>query len=294
MPLLRHLASMLGDRFYNATLYPYLHLKNGIFPPALRMRHPVRFNHKLIWLKMNYRHPDAHRYADKLLVKELVSKAVGAHVVIPTLGSWEDPRQIDFAALPESFVLKANHGSGWNIMVPSKANFDTQAAQRTLGGWLSRNYFDIGREYQYSRISPRILAEPLLTARGGGALLDYKFFCFGGEPQIVQVDFDRFTHHTRNYYSLSWERLPLRILYPNYEGPVARPEALDEMILIARCLAVGFPFIRVDLYSLDGRVLFGELTFHPGGGFEPVTPDEWDRRLGDLLRLPAPSHKGER
>ena len=126
----------------------------------------------------------------------------------------------------------------------------------------------------------------MLIPQDGGQLLDYKFFCFNGKPEFVEVDFDCFTAHTRNFYSLAWERLPLQILYPPYQGDAERPNKLDEMIDVAKKLSKDFPFIRVDLYTCDDRVYFGELTFHPEGGFGPILPNEWDEKLGGMLELP--------
>jgi len=236
---------------------------------------------------MRYRHPNASMYADKILVKDFVSEVIGNEAIIPTLGKWRNADNIEFDRLPESFILKSNHASAWNIFVTNKQTIDIPSVRSKLNKFLSINYYNIGREYQYRDITPHILAEPLLTSADGSPLLDYKFFCFQGSPQFIQVDFDRQTNHTRNFYDLEWQKMPFNILYPPHIGDPKKPANLDKMIAIARRLAQGFPFIRVDLYEIDGHVYFGELTFHPEGGFGPITPDEWDVKLGKMLVLPS-------
>ncbi len=277
----------MGDKSFNLINYRYLYAKLGLRAPTIDYVNPKRFNHKILWLKMNYRHSNAALYADKVLVKDWVSENIGSDLIIPTLDVWGDAFDISFSELPDSFVLKANHGSGWNILVADKYALDEVRVRKTLNSWLKCNYFDIGREYQYQDIEPQILAEPLLDPGEGKQLLDYKFFCFNGEPHFVQVDIDRYASHSRNFYDLSWHRLPLQILYPTHPDNPDRPANFDRMIEIAKKLSIGFPFIRVDLYDCAGRIYFGELTFHPEGGFGPIQPDEWDEKLGELLKLPA-------
>ena len=285
--ILRAILPLLGDSIYNRVNYQYLHRKVGVPTPRLDLAHPRRFNEKIIWLKTRYRHPGAAVLADKVRVKEHVAKLIGPEHVIPTFGVFSSAEEIDFDSLPESFVLKANHGSGWNLIVTDKRSLDYSTTRKTLNGWLQRNYYRQGREYQYRDIPPRILAEKLLRLESGGDLRDFKFFCFDGQPMFVQVDFDRHVAHKRNFYSTDWERLPFTILFPAYPGDEPRPRSLEAMVEIASRLSSGLPFVRVDLYECDGTVFFGELTFHPGGGFEPISPPEWDVTLGDFLHLPS-------
>jgi hypothetical protein len=144
----------------------------------------------------------------------------------------------------------------------------------------------LSREHQYRDIPPAIIVEPLLENEAARDLVDFKFFCFNGEPLLVQVDVDRFSNHKRAFYDMSWSPLPFSMLYPAPTEPVRKPACFAEMAAIARRLSSGCPFMRVDLYDHDEKPLLGELTLHPEGGFGPITPDEWDSRLGDMLRLP--------
>lgn len=287
MKLLRKLAKITGPYFYNYINYIYLHLKRGQIPKPLNLATPKTFNEKLIYLKLNYRHPNAHIYADKLAVREYVKNKVGDEYLIPIIKVYDQPDDIKFEELPKQFVLKLNHGSGMNIICKDKSKLDKITALKNLEKWYSQNYYEVGGEYQYSDITTKVFAERYMeTKSGSGDLNDYKIFCFDGVPKFVQVDVDRFDNHKRAFYDLKWNRLPFTILHPNYEGEVEKPERLIKMLEIARSLSKGFPHIRVDLYTVEGKIYFGELTFHHGGGFEPFFPQKFNRKIGDYLRLP--------
>lgn len=280
---------LLGEWQYNQAMYYYLHLSRLRMPKTLRLAKPRTFNEKTIWLKMHYRAAMASEFTDKVLAKGYVARLIGDRHLIPTLGVWDTVESIDFDSLPDSFVLKANHGSGWNIICRCKSDLNLSDTRRRLHAWLATNYYAIGKEYQYRDIAPRVLAEQFLDDTSEGPLTDYKLFCFDGEPYCVQVDLDRFTKHTRNFYDVNWNLLPFTTLYRLGTRRLRRPHALQEMIDVARVLSKGLPFARIDLYYHRRRVYFGEITLHHGGGFEPFIPEEWDRQLGDRIRLPAAS-----
>jgi hypothetical protein len=276
----------LGDNAFNFTIYSYLHLKNTGKLRLLNFGNPKTFNEKIIWLKTHFRVPDAHIYADKVAVKSKLLEFIPAESIIPTIGTWKSANEIDFDRLPDEFIIKANHGSGWNLLVPDKKSLDIASARRKLTRWLRTNYFSIGREYQYKDIEPALIAEPLIRPTDGSQLLDYKFFCFNGKPQFIQVDRDRHTEHRRNFYDLNWNRLPYGIMYKTFTPDCPPPRNLNRMIDIARRLSRDLPFVRVDLYDCIDQVYFGELTFHPGGGFEPFSPESADLAVGNYLQLP--------
>jgi hypothetical protein len=275
----------MSERWYNIALYYYVHLKQRQNPGILHLAHPSTFNEKTIWLKMHYRHPDAHLLADKVGAKQYVRERAGSEYLVPTLGVYETADEIDFDALPRAFVLKANHGSGWNIICPDKARLDVASARRKLTQWLATSYYSIGKEYQYRDIERRIICEPYLSGADGAPLADYKVFCFGGVAHYVQVDLDRFTNHTRNFYDRQWRLVPFTTLYPMGTGRLPKPARLDEMLHLAEVLAKGLPFARVDLYYNDDRIYFGEITLHHGGGFEPFIPRRYGAALGALIDL---------
>ena len=275
----------MNEESYNRFCYYYLHLKCGHIPKVLNLRNPTTFNEKTIWLKMFQRYENAHILADKILVKELVKDTIGEEYLIPTIAVFDSVSQIDFDKLPLAFVLKANHGSGWNIICEDKKKCDFIGMAKKLDKWLNINYYDIGKEYQYRNIVPKIICEMYLRSSRENPLVDYKIFCFSGKPMFIQVDLDRFTNHTRNFYDLDWNLIPFTTLYPLGKRKLPRPEALNEMLSIAEKLSKGLKFARVDLYFHKEASYFGEITLHHGGGFEPFVPRKYDRILGEYITL---------
>ncbi len=251
---------------------------------------PKTFNEKILWLNLNDRRPVKTVCADKYAVRDWVSERIGDHYLIPLVGVYEDARDIDLDSLPDGFVVKATHGSGWNLIVHDKRQLDWQAATHRLNGWLASSYFPYLREWQYRDIPPRLVVEELMLDDRGRIPSDFKLLCLtGAETQtiIVEVDLDRHTNHCRNLYDLDWNRLPFDLNYPASDEHVPRPDRLDEMVEVAKGLSFGFPFVRVDLYSTANGLRFGELTLTPDGGGGRFEPPEWDRRLGDLIELPV-------
>lgn len=251
---------------------------------------PKTFNEKILWLNLNDRRPVRTVCADKYAVRDWVHERIGDQYLIPLVGVFEDARDIDFDSLPERCAVKATHGSGWNLIVQDKRQLDWPAETSRLNGWLASSYYPYLRERQYRDIRPRLVVEELLLDDHGRIPADYKLLCLTGaqtQTIIVEVDLDRHTNHCRNLYDLDWNRLPFDLNYPASDERVPRPDRLDEMVEVARSLSRGFPFVRVDLYSTASGLRFGELTLTPDGGVGRFEPPEWDRRLGDLIDLPA-------
>jgi hypothetical protein len=210
--------------------------------------------------------------------------------LIPLLGTYRRASEIDFDGLPDRFVLKANHGSGWNIVCRDRESLDVRRARARMDRWLRTDFSRIAREWVYAGIEPQLLAEEFLAKPNGEPPFDYKFFCFQGRPTFVQVDYDRFIGHQRALYTTAWEKLPCALEYTLKEEPTAPPSALPRMLEVAAQLSKPFPFVRVDLYELEDRVYFGELTFFPGKGVERFRPREYDAIFGaqlDLSRVDA-------
>ncbi|MCL7971155.1 MAG: glycosyl transferase [marine benthic group bacterium] len=251
---------------------------------------PATYTEKVLWLNLHHRDPRLVTCADKYAVRQWVADRVGEDLLVPLLGVYDDADDIDPAALPDAFVIKATHGSGWNLIVPDKRALDWGDAKRSLQNWLSRNYYAHKREWQYRDIPPRLIVEEFLDPGGGAIPSQFQFFCFRrGEDRtiLVQVDFDEQADHRRDYYDEAWNRMPFASRVPNAEREAPRPERLEEMLSIARRLSEDFPFVRVDLYEVRDRIYFGEMTFTSGGGMSSFDPPEWDRKLGDLMGLPV-------
>ncbi len=252
----------------------------GRFP---RLLFPRTFNEKIQRTKAFARCPRYTRYADKIAVRDMVKKRVGPHILNELLWYGNDLDEAERNALPHAFVIKANNGSGCNLIVRDAGSTDWERLRATTAEWLkfNRRYDRHSAEWQYRWIEPRLLIEPLLPGPGGAVPLDYKFMCFHGRAEIIQVDVDRFTHHTRALFDRSFNRLPVGLKFPRYEGVLPKPDSFNEMMEIAEALSNGESFMRVDLYDC-GRPVFGELTLAPGSGLEHFDPPEWDLRLGQL------------
>lgn len=248
---------------------------------------PQTFNEKLQWMKLNDRNPLYTRVVDKYEAKSYVSEVLGTDQhVIPTLGVWDKFEDIDFSTLPARFVLKTTHDSGGVVICRDKAKFNIEQAGQKLGKSLKRNFYYSYREYPYKNVKPRIIAEEYMADKGGGELNDYKFFCFNGEPKMMFVATDRFKDIRFDYFDMDFNHLPFAQGHPWQEKPIQRPENFKEMAEMARKLSKDFHQVRVDLYSINGKVYFGELTFFHFSGNFPFYPAEWDQKIGSWWTLP--------
>lgn len=248
------------------------------------IHNPVRYTEKIQWYKLNGGLEAYSSFVDKFEVRSFVSRMIGDNYLVPLLQVGDAVEDINFDALPDQFVIKLSHGSGYNYICEDKKHADIKEIKSLLSVWRAENFYFVGRELQYRNCTPKILVEKLLCEDGG--VNDYKLFCFDGIPRFIQVDVDRLTKHTRAFFDLTWNRLPFTTLYPLTEKVIDCPANLDEMIEVARKLSKGFMHVRVDLYNPGGHIYFGELTFTHGNGFEPFYPDEWDITIGSYFKLP--------
>jgi hypothetical protein len=256
------------------------------------IRHPETFSEKIQWLKVMDATPIKTQLSDKILVKDWISKKIGSEYVIPTVGAVEGYSsfdEINFEELPSKFILKLNTGSGMNYPVKEKSSLDVENAKKTIDQWMTYHYHWNSIELQYRDIQKRVFAEKYIEEMDGN-LYDYKIPCFGGKPMWIECTGDRnLLKHTgyQRYFDLDWNSLDWSDeTYPDFQHDVAKPDCLDEMIRIARELSKGFKFVRVDLYDVNGRVLFGEMSFTPSSGLVPYK-GRWNREkdleIGKLL-----------
>jgi hypothetical protein len=249
------------------------------------LNNPKTFNEKLQWLKLNYRDPLMIKCADKFGVRQYIQDKGYGYLLNELIAHYESVDEINVNELPDRFVLKGSHGSGWNLIVKNKSQINWSIWKRIMKSWMKQNLYYYGREWVYKDIQPRIICEKYLEDVTG-ELKDYKFFCFNGVPKIIQVDMGRFSNHKRNLYDTEWNLLPFNINYENSPDDVGKPLNLQAMNRIARDLSKDFPHVRVDFYEVEGKLYFGELTFFHESGTGKFKPEEYDMRIGEWLTLP--------
>lgn len=259
------------------------------FGQKLDLQNPQTFNEKLQWLKLYNRKPEYTVMVDKYKVREYIAQELGEEYLIPLLGVWDNPDEIDFDALPNQFVLKCNHNSGLGMCIcKDKSELDISKVKVELRKGLKQDYYLTGREWPYKDVPRKIIAEKYMEDVSGD-LKDYKFYCFNGEMKFVMINSDRnISRPTRaDYFDRDFNWLDFTWGYSHAEVHPKKPEQFEKMVAIVEKLAKGLPHIRVDLYDCNGKIYFGELTFFDGSGFDKIEPLEWDYKIGKLLKLPT-------
>jgi hypothetical protein len=236
----------------------------GYWPDLL---HPRRFAERLWGRMLHSRNPVLTLISDKYRVRDYVAQKVGPDWLIPLLWSGGRPEDIPYDQLPNEFVVKTNHGCGFNILVPDKTHASYQEIGFRLNKWLSVNYAEdtyLGIAWGYRNIRPLILVEKFLDDKGKPPA-DFKFYCFSGLAELVTVHFDRYGHKKSIAVNREFERLCFRPSFKQYDVDYLKPPNFEAMLNLAERLSEGFNFIRVDLYNLENRIYFGELTPYPVG-----------------------------
>ena len=251
-----------------------------VFGRKIDWDNPKSFNEKLQVSKLYMPSPLKTKLADKYSVREWVTEKIGGEYLIPLIGVYDSFDEIDFASLPEQFVIKCNHDCGSVTICRDKSKLDIKLLKRKYDILMSVNYAWVFCEMQYLGIKPKILIEPYL----GGGLNEYKFYCFDGKPYFCFVTFgQRNLDLSINFYDMNWNLQPFtRPDHKKYNSPAPVPVNYDEMKKIASELCKGFGHVRVDLYSAGEKVYFGEMTFTTARGLGKIEPDEWDYKLGEL------------
>lgn len=257
----------------------------------LNLKKPKTFSEKLQWLKLYDRNPEYTKLVDKILVKEHVAKIIGNENVIPLLGVWNKPEDINWDTLPDQFVLKTNHSGGNTgvVICKDKATFDTKSAIRKMNESLKSDVYHNLREWPYKNVQRKVFAEKYIEPdQESKDLPDYKFFCFNGEPKYCQVISGRDTITCIDFFDFNWNHQPFHEpkSYPFANVEPQKPKYYIQMWEKARLLAQGKPFSRIDFYQVRELVLFGEITFYPTSGMGGFDPEEWDNKFGELLLLP--------
>lgn len=277
-PALKWVRNRIPDQIF--VTMQYIHRLHKI--PNLR--NPKDFNEKMCYFKL---HNTEQRYSilcDKYAVREYVQSKIGEEYLIPLLGCWDSVDDILWDSLPNSFVLKPTHDSGSVIICKDKTKLDIEGVKRKLSRALRSNYYYVDRERPYKNIKPRIVAEKLLDEK----IVDYKFYVFNGVPQYLYVGQGLVADHSLriSFYDMDGNLAPFkRMDYPGLDDNFVMPDNFGKMKDIASTLADDLPFVRVDLYSVSGKIYFSEITLTPAGGHMPFSPREYDRILGDMIHL---------
>lgn len=269
---------------------PYLKiLYKGYVGKKLNLDSPKSYNEKLQWLKLFDRDSKYTKLVDKYEVKKYVSSVIGNQYIIPTLGVWDSFDDIDFASLPDRFVLKCTHDSGGVVICKDKSTFDKVKAKRIIQSSLKKNFFYEGREWPYKNVKPRVIAEKYMEDPDSGELPDYKFFCFDGvvKALFIATDRQKKDEDTKfDFFDAEYNHLEFTNGHPMAKETPAKPKCFEEMKELAALLSKGIPQVRVDFYEVNGEVLFGELTFSHWSGLTPFVPEKWDNIFGSWINLP--------
>ncbi|MDD5929202.1 MAG: ATP-grasp fold amidoligase family protein [Spirochaetales bacterium] len=257
------------------------------FNKKLNLRNPKTFSEKMFWLRLYDNTEEKTILSDKILVRDWIKNKIGDDFLIPLYGTYEKFDDIDFSILPNSFVIKTNHGSGTNILVKDKSKLDIDIARKTVNEWLNTDYSLFAGELQYKKIKPKILIEKYLDTIDDD-IPDYKYFCFNGKPVYILYCCNRYKKEEldNSFFDLNWNNMKFNYsgnVYDKDDVPV--PENFDKMNEIAELLCKNFKHVRVDLYNIKGKIYFGEMTFTSYAGLFHFTPAEWDDKLGNMLKL---------
>lgn len=268
---------------YVAIQYEYYNKKK------IDLKNPTEFNQKVQWLKAFYHPPILHQLVDKYAVRSYVEEKIGANYLNECISIHDRVSDINFEELPNRFVMKVVNGCGYNIIVPDKSQLNIRKAKLKLLKWVNKDqYKRSGKEWAYKGVKPRIMVEKFMEEIEHSSLKDYKFYCFNGKPKFVEIHLDRNTDHKSSFYDLNFQQLPFRDVeeHETIQTSIEKPEQFEEMILLAEKLADKLPFVRVDFYYFENRIVFGEMTFYPGDGRADFQPEEYNKILGDMLELP--------
>jgi len=282
----REKRSMLSDREYVERSF----LENtGV---RLNLDKPETFNDKLLWLSLYDRDHMKTQCADKYSVRAYIDKCGFGYILNELYGVFNSVNEIDFSVLPERFFIKTNHDSGTYALI-DQSNPDSLNKLNKIEQALKRNYYYESREWQYRDISPKLVCEKYLESNEPIGLIDYRFFCFGGAVGFVAVDIgttDPCGKHSfiakRNIYDKSLNLLSAKLKREPFDASIIRkPIIYDDMVYIAEALSKPFKHVRVDLYNVNGNIIFGEMTFCNGGGMQLLEPASFNREMGNLINI---------
>ncbi len=261
-------------------------LKNGY---KLNLKHPITFNEKIQWIKFFDHNSRMPACSDKFEVRNYITECGCCEILNSLLWEGFEPEDIPFEELPNQFVIKVTHGSSFNVICKDKQKLDIGNVKKNISFWLKESYLPCYGEWFYGIVKPRIIIEEYLEGKDGGPPQDYKVYCFHGVPKVIQVHIDRFNNHKMKLYDTNWNAIQnVSMKYScDTQTEVEKPQELAQLLKYASILSSPFYHARVDFYIVKGNIIFGEITFTDGAGFDKITPYSFDVTLGGFLTLPV-------
>lgn len=256
----------------------------GKFP---NLKNPVTFDEKLQWYKLHHRNPLMTRMVDKAEAREYIRELGYSHILNEVYFIKKQLEEDDFNDLPEKYVLKATHGSAMNIICDGTKPIDKEVAVKTMKQWLRKKHYYHAREWAYKKVRPAVICEKYLENKDMGELIDYKFYCYNDKPEVMFVCAGRYSDKGVRYnaYDMDWNRIHVTKGKAGLDYEFEKPDNYEELKKTAADLCKGFPFIRIDLYSVEGKIYFSEFTFYPDSGIIPFSPDKYNKFFGDFFKL---------
>jgi hypothetical protein len=260
----------------------------------LNIENPKTFNEKIWWLKVNNKDPLLTVCSDKYRVREYVTKNGLENILIPLYGVFDSPNDIDFNLLPDKAFIKTNNSSGINYFWDRSKYFDEKWFVKKFNKALKSNYYLQSREWNYKHIEPKIIIEDVISDSSEVGLVDYRFLCFSGKVKLIFADVETAaidgSHNPdakRNIYDCDFNYLnDLKVKRDKFDPALLpKPRNFEEMKEYAEILSKPFEFCRVDLYNINGKIYFGEITFYPGGGTQLFEPSDWELKVGKWINL---------
>jgi hypothetical protein len=255
----------------------------------LNLDNPIEFNEKIQWYKVFYRPKILNQLVDKYAVRDYVKDKIGEQYLNDIYGVYVRPEDISYEKLPQKFVIKATHSSGHNLIVKDKVTLNKTRTNKLLKKWLGINqYYRAGQEWAYKDVQPRLIVEEFIKDDMRESLTDYKFYCFDGKVKFMEIHIDREEKLKVANFDLDFNKLPFNKmpLENRIEEHIDKPVNFNEMIELSEKLAGNFPFVRVDFYSINGKTIFGEMTFYPSDGRKEYQPNNYNTILGNYFKLP--------
>ena len=253
------------------------------YKKLLNLKNPKYFGEKIQWIKLNGGLERFGKYVDKYEVRKYVEEILGCEYLPILHGIYDNPQEIDFDKLPHQFVLKMTNGTGGNIICKDKNKLNIEETIKKLNSWQSEKFYKYTKENQYKNIKSRIICEEYLEDETG-SLRDYKLHCSKKKVHMIEVHTDRFADHKENYYDPNWNDLDVICKLGRLDH-IDKPKNLEEMKEAAIKLSAGLPYVRVDFYSVNNHIYFGELTFTPANGTDPMHPLEEDIKIAKIIDL---------